>query len=147
MSPLKFLAVSAAAVALATGAGAQTPEAAPGAAKSADNIRAHITFLASDLLQGREAGSVGFDIATVNSVRPARKMVRRPIKSPRRPASSSSPPNAIRYALTTQARLELENPRSSWIEGSATFTMVTSSTIISIPAHSTYSASQRERSL
>jgi len=84
--------------------------------------------------------------ATVNSVRPARKTVRRPIRSPKRPASSSSPPNAIRYALTTQARLEPENPRSSWIEGSATFTMVTSSTIISMPTHSTYSASQRERS-
>lgn len=31
--------------------------------KSADNIRAHVTFLASDLLQGREAGSPGYDIA------------------------------------------------------------------------------------
>ena len=35
---------------------------------------------------------------------------------------------------------------SSWIEGSATFTIVASSTIMSTPAHSTYSASQRERS-
>ena len=31
----------------------------------------------------------------------------------------------------------VEKPRSSWIEGSATFTTVTSSTIISMPAHST----------
>ena len=44
--------------------------------------------------------------APVNSARPARNTVRRPIRSPRRPASSSSPPNAIRYALTTQARLD-----------------------------------------
>lgn len=31
--------------------------------QSADNIRAHITFLASDLLKGREAGSPEYDIA------------------------------------------------------------------------------------
>ncbi len=61
----------------------------------------------------------------------------RPRMSPKRPASSSRPPKAIRYAFTTHARLDWENPRSSWIVGSATFTTVTSSTIISIPAHST----------
>ena len=33
------------------------------AAASAERVRAHITFLASDLLQGREAGSPGYDIA------------------------------------------------------------------------------------
>ena len=64
-----------------------------------------------------------------------------------RPASSSSPPNAIRYPFTTHARLLCEKPRSSWIEGSATFTIVASITIISTPAQSTYSASQRLRSL
>jgi hypothetical protein len=31
--------------------------------KSGDNIRAHITFLSSDLLKGREAGSAEYDIA------------------------------------------------------------------------------------
>src|SRR5689334_16054743 len=31
--------------------------------RSAENVRAHVTFLASDLLQGREAGSPGYDIA------------------------------------------------------------------------------------
>lgn len=36
---------------------------APDAAVSAASIRAHMTFLASDLLLGREAGSLGFDIA------------------------------------------------------------------------------------
>src|SRR4051794_13724525 len=84
--------------------------------------------------------------ARVNTPRPARKIPRREIRSPSRPASSSRPPKAIRYALTTQARLDAENPRSSWIEGSATFTTVTSSTIISMPAHSTTRAIQRERS-
>ena len=34
--------------------------------------------------------------ATVKTPRPARRMVRRPIRSPNRPASSKSPPNAIR---------------------------------------------------
>jgi len=51
---------------------------------------------------------------------PASRIVRRPSRSPSRPASSSSPPNAIRYAFTTQAREVDEKPRSSLIEGSAT---------------------------
>ena len=34
--------------------------------------------------------------ATVNTASPARKTVRRPIRSPSRPARSNSPPNAIR---------------------------------------------------
>ena len=81
--------------------------------------------------------------APLNTTSPARKIVRREMRSPIRPASISRPPNAIRYALTTQARSELEYPRSSWIDGSATFTTVTSSTIISIPTQSTTSAAQR----
>jgi hypothetical protein len=48
--------------------------------------------------------------------------------------------------LTTQARPELEKPRSSWIDGRATFTTVVSRTIISIPTHRTTSAIQRVRS-
>src|SRR5713101_6138811 len=44
----------------------------------------------------------------------------------------------------TQARLDCVKPRSLWIEGSATFTIVASRTIISIPAHRTTRASQRE---
>jgi Zn-dependent M28 family amino/carboxypeptidase len=59
MSPFKALAVTAA-LALAAPAAAQP---APEMQRSADNIRAHIAFLASDLLEGREAGSKGFDIA------------------------------------------------------------------------------------
>ena len=60
----------------------------------------------------------------------------RPIRSPIRPASKSMPPNGIRYAFTTQARLACEKPRSSWIDGSATFTIVASRMIMSIPTHS-----------
>src|SRR5947209_19365065 len=68
----------------------------------------------------------------------------RPSRSPRRPARSNTPPNGIRYALTTQARLDCEKPRSRWIDGRATLTMVWSRMIISIPAHSTTSAGQRD---
>jgi hypothetical protein len=81
--------------------------------------------------------------AKVKIARPVMNTRLRPIRSPSRPASSSRPPKLIRYAFTTQARLDCEKPRSVWIEGSATFTTVTSSTIISIPTHSTISASQR----
>ena len=42
------------------------PAAAPGAAPefSAEAFRAHVTFLADDLLEGREAGTRGYDIAS-----------------------------------------------------------------------------------
>ena len=49
--------------------------------------------------------------------------------------------------MTTQARLDWEKPRSAWIDGSATLTIVMSRTIISIPVHSTTKAIQRERSV
>lgn len=45
------------ALVMATGARAELVD------LSASNIRAHVTFLASDLLQGRDSGSAGFDIA------------------------------------------------------------------------------------
>src|SRR4051812_11813958 len=82
--------------------------------------------------------------ATVKSARPSMNTRLRPTRSPSRPASSSSPPKLIRYAFTTQARLDCEKPRSSWIDGRATFTTVASRTIISIPTHRTTSAVQRE---
>ena len=40
-----------------------TAQPAPEFQPSPENVRAHVTFLASDLLQGREAGSPGYDIA------------------------------------------------------------------------------------
>lgn len=52
--------VGAAAVAVTAGSASAAP--APDA-RSAERIKAHVTFLADDLLQGREAGSPGFDIA------------------------------------------------------------------------------------
>jgi hypothetical protein len=83
--------------------------------------------------------------AAVNTASPARKIRRWPARSPSRPASSSRPPNAIRYALITQASPEAEKPRSSRIDGSATFTIVASSTIINMPVHRAYSARRRAR--
>lgn len=59
MSLSKFAAGVSAVVLLAGSAQAQTPE----AQQSAERVKAHVTFLASDLLQGREAGSPGYDIA------------------------------------------------------------------------------------
>ena len=50
-----------AAVALSATAAIAQPN--PDAARSAANVKAHITFLASDLLQGREPGTPGYDIA------------------------------------------------------------------------------------
>src|SRR6185295_12396739 len=47
----------------------------------------------------------------------------------------------------TQASPDCEKPRSLWIEGSATFTIVWSRMIISIPAQRTTRAIQRLRSL
>lgn len=54
-----FVAVAVAALSFACVAEAQQ---APGAS-SAERVRAHMTFLASDLLEGREAGTRGYDIA------------------------------------------------------------------------------------
>src|SRR6185295_12863430 len=50
------------------------------------------------------------------------------------------------YALTTHTSALSVKPRLPWIEGSATFTIVVSSTIMSSPAHSMYRASHFFRS-
>src|SRR6266508_4532919 len=81
--------------------------------------------------------------ATVKSEIPARKSRRCPSRSPSRPPSRRKPPYVSTYALTTQASEVSEKPRSCRIDGSATFTIVTSSTIIRLPRQRTYSASQR----
>jgi hypothetical protein len=79
----------------------------------------------------------------VKTTSPARNIRRRPTRSPSRPASSSSPPKAIRYAFTTQASPDCEKPRSCWMERSATFTIVSLRMIIKDPADSTASAAVR----
>src|SRR3954453_3136706 len=85
--------------------------------------------------------------ATVKITRPVSKTHLRPARSPRRPASSSRLPNVMRKALTTQVRPAWLKWRSCWIEGSATFTIVTSSTIISWARQTTMSAAQRRWSM
>src|SRR5204862_4301548 len=62
-----------------------------------------------------------------------------------RPPRSRKPPKVSMYALTTQASDVCEKPRSARMDGSATFTIVVSSTIIRLPRHSTISASHRVR--
>ena len=60
----KSLLAGVAALSLTASGVAQTPRSAPAAAEfSADAFRAHVTFLADDLLEGREAGTRGYDIA------------------------------------------------------------------------------------
>ena len=81
--------------------------------------------------------------ARVKTTTPARKICLRPSRSPRRPVSSSRLPNVTRKALTTQVRPDWLKPRSCWIAGSATFTIETSSTIISCARQTTISAAQR----
>src|SRR3954447_1272803 len=85
--------------------------------------------------------------ATVKMTRPVSKTRLRPARSPRRPASSSRLPKVMRKALTTQVRPAWLKWRSCWIEGSATFTIVTSSTIISWARQTTMSAAQRRWSM
>ena len=69
--------------------------------------------------------------ASVNSKMPKMKIRRRPSRSPDLPPSSSSPPNASAYALTTHSRLVPEKPSAVWMCGRATLTMVASSTTMS----------------
>ena len=63
MSASKILAALLAAGVLLAQPSTAAPLAGPEAARSAENMKAHMTFLSSDLLEGRDAGSRGFDIA------------------------------------------------------------------------------------
>src|SRR4051794_27989651 len=58
LAGLAALSLTASAVAQTPAATAATPD------FSADAFRAHVTFLADDLLEGREAGTRGYDIAS-----------------------------------------------------------------------------------
>ena len=62
----------------------------------------------------------------VNTARPAMNRRLRPTMSAARPPSSRKPPKTSAYALITHWRFSCENPRSSWIEGRATFTIAMS---------------------
>jgi hypothetical protein len=63
MSASKILAALLAAGVLLAQPSTAAPLVDAEAARSAENMKAHMTFLSSDLLEGRDAGSRGFDIA------------------------------------------------------------------------------------
>jgi Zn-dependent M28 family amino/carboxypeptidase len=58
-----MLAASVAACALLASSSVAAPPVSADVTRSAEHMKAHITFLASDLLEGRDSGSPGFDIA------------------------------------------------------------------------------------
>jgi hypothetical protein len=74
---------------------------------------------------------------------PKRNIRRRTNRSPRRPPVTSSTANASVYAFTVHSRPETVAPRSSWIDGSATFTTVLSSMIMNSAKHMAASVHQR----
>ena len=77
----------------------------------------------------------------MNTTVPARKIRRRPSRSAARPPSRRKPPKTSAYALMTHCRFCSENPRSTWIEGSATFTTAMSRTTMNWTALRRASAS------
>src|SRR5829696_3183088 len=84
--------------------------------------------------------------AMVKTATPTRKTRRRPSRSAARPPSSRKPPNVIAYAVMTHWRLSREKSSASPIDGSATFTIETSRTVMKKAAHTSASAFQRRGS-
>ena len=79
--------------------------------------------------------------AAVNTTSPPMKRRRRPSRSATRPPSRRRPPKRSAYALTIHWRFRSENPRSFWMDGSATFTIAMSSTTMNWTPRSRASAS------
>ena len=79
--------------------------------------------------------------AKVKRARPAANTRLRPKRSPALPPSSRKPPKVSRYPLTTHESPVSEKASEPCIAGSATLTMVPSSTIMSCAAHTSSSAS------
>ena len=80
-----------------------------------------------------------------NNSTPTMNILRLPNRSPARPPSSSRPPNASEYALTTHSRSVVLNRSARWIDGRATLTMVPSRTTISCANAITINAMRRLR--
>src|SRR5919197_2367080 len=72
---------------------------------------------------------------------------RRPSRSAARPPSSRKPPKTSAYALITHWRFSCENPRSTLIEGNATFTIAMSRTTMNWTTLRSASASHLRRSV
>ena len=88
--------------------------------------------------RARAASSIQLAVASppaselkVNRAIPAKKVRRRPSRSPERAPSRSRPPKVSTYAFNTHESEEFEKPRLRWMWGRATLTMVASSTTIS----------------
>ncbi len=79
----------------------------------------------------------------ISTTHPALKILRAPIRSDRRPPSSSSPPKAMTYALNTHCNSPCEKPRSFCISGSATPMIDVSMITMNCAVASTRSAHQR----
>ena len=66
--------------------------------------------------------------ASEKAISPVTNIRRRPNRSAARPPRMSSPPKVIAYAVTTHCAADAAKSSSRWIEASATFTMLKSST-------------------
>ena len=81
--------------------------------------------------------------AAAKPISPLRKVTLRPTREDTLPPSSSRLPNARAYAVTTHCRSTVVKCRERWADGSAMFTTVASSTIISWARAMTARISQR----
>jgi hypothetical protein len=66
-------------------------------------------------------------LVTTNAQSAMTYIRRRPIASPSRPAGTSTSPRVSEYPDTTHCTVAGDASRPRWIDGSATFTMLTSS--------------------
>jgi hypothetical protein len=71
--------------------------------------------------------------AAANAASAPMRTRRRPSRSAAFPPSSRKPPRARKYAFATQVRPLSEKPRSAWMEGRATFTIVSSTRSMNCP--------------
>ena len=83
---------------------------------------------------------------SVKTIVPTMKMRRRPRRSAERPPSRRNPPKTSAYALITHCRFSCEKPRSTWIDGSATFTIAMSRMVMNCTARMSASANHFLRS-
>ena len=79
--------------------------------------------------------------ASPNRIKPATSVRRCPKWSATRPPSIRKPANVIAYASTTHCRSGEEKPRSDWIDGSATLTMLRSRMTMNCATQQTASSS------
>src|SRR5919109_2987444 len=84
------------------------------------------------------------DVA-VKRIKPPTKIRRRPRRSAIRPPRRRKPPNVIAYAVITHCTVSSAIFRSFWIDGIATLTIATSSTVMKNAAPTTASDNQRRR--